>query len=247
MPSVAVLIPFAGTCPHRTAALNHVLSWYRRNLPTSSSLRIGYSSEGEKWCKAEAVGNTLHKLNSDILVIADADCIAPRLSDAIDAVTSGAPWAMPHHVVHRLSQNATRLVLDGAEPSSLPRESAFYDQMPYAGYAGGGITVVTRDVYKNCPLDPRFLGWGQEDESWARALTILYGKPWRDHRSHLFHLWHPPQRRLNRSTGSETSRRLFQQYRFATTRAAMEEQLAEARHYIEPLTKDWAQYEKQSA
>jgi len=43
-------------------------------------------------------------------------------------------------------------------------------QRPYPGYPGGGITVLPRSTYTEVPLDLRYEGWGQEDESWAHAL-----------------------------------------------------------------------------
>src|SRR5690606_37809457 len=84
-----------------------------------------------------------------------------------------AGWAVPHRLVYRLSEAATSGVLAGLAPSPGMR----LVQAPYVGYAGGGITVLPRSTYDQVPLDPRFRGWGQEDESWAHALTVLAGDP----------------------------------------------------------------------
>jgi hypothetical protein len=72
--------------------------------------------------------------------------------------------------------------------------------------------VLRRDSYLEVPLDPRFLGWGHEDDSWARALVTMLGDPWRGKRP-LFHLWHPPQDRRVRYEGRPQSAALFQRYR----------------------------------
>lgn len=207
--SVAVLVPWGGTCPHRRAARNHVSAWYARAFPDWELLRGTCVGE---WTKAEAVADAYRQAgNPDVLVVADADCLVPGLALAVKQVESGAPWAVPHLLVHRLSRAATRQVLDGQNPATLSGVRR-YAQRPYRGYEGGGVTVVRREVYEQVPLDPRFRGWGQEDESWAHALRTVYSKPWRGS-SHLWHLWHPEPNRMNRRTGSKESKYLWQQYR----------------------------------
>jgi len=234
MTSVAVLIPWAGSCPHREAARQHVRAWYAANFP-EWKIHWGESGEGPAWCKAQAVAFALCETNAKILVVADADCIAPGLGEAVRQVSEGAPWAVPHRLVHRFSQGATARILAGEDPSGWPRERALYDQMPYPGYEGGGIVVLRRDVYEQLPLDPRFMGWGQEDEAWATALSRVHGKPWRRTNEPLWHLWHPPQKRMSRSTGSHAGRALLAHYRKLYDPEAMVQQLAPARAYLQAV------------
>jgi hypothetical protein len=78
-------------------------------------------------------------------------------------------------------------------------------QRAYRGVLGGGITVVNRNTYQDIPLDPGFIGWGQEDESWGIALRGLAG-PGFNGREELWHLWHPPMERKTRGTGSPESK-----------------------------------------
>lgn len=234
MSSVSVVVPWAGACPYRLEAFSHVRAWYARNYP-DWDISVGLGQEGPGWCKAEAVRNAFHRSSADILVIADADCIAPNVGDAVSAVRTGTcSWAMPHRTVHRLNQTASTLVIrDNTDPSSFPRTSLYYAQMPYTGYAGGGVVVLKRETYKNCPLDPRFTGWGQEDESWATALKCLSGTPWRPRHAPLWHLWHPPQQRSSRAVGSPASRTLRSTYRrLVHSRTAMEEHIEPARAYL---------------
>lgn len=220
MQSVAVLVPWAGACPHRRAAWHHVRNWYQKHH-SDWQVTMGFSRPGPQWCKAEAVADALRDTSADILVIADADCIPPGIGAAVGQVREGAPWAMPHYKVHRLSEGATQLVLDGIEPEELATNRKVYAQHPYIGYPGGGVTAIHRDVYESVPLDPRYRGWGQEDESWAMALQLLHGEPWRPESVPLWHLWHPPQQRLTRVTGSHASRELLGQYRRAVTPRGM--------------------------
>lgn len=232
MPTVAVLIPWAGECPHRAVALDYVRRWYAEHFP-DWQICIGHADPGPRWCKADAVADAARQTPADILVIADADCYAPRVGEAIEAVRTNCAWAMPHYVVHRLSQSATKQVIEnGADPADFPRTIRNYAQMPYTGYAGGGIVAIRRDVYADCPLDPRFIGWGQEDESWAIGLKALYGAPWRPQRGPLWHLWHPPQSRSSRAVGSATSQALRAAYRKAARTHTMDRQLAVAREHV---------------
>lgn len=162
------------------------------------------------WSKARAVADGLLRTAADILVIADADVWCDDLGEAIEAVRRGAPWAIPHSDVHRLSPSATAAALRGAPLNTVGPLT----QPPYRGYEGGGLVVLRRDLYERAPLDPRYLGWGQEDESWALALRTLAGRPWRG-TAPLYHLWHPPQPRESRRWGSPAARHLYHQYRRA--------------------------------
>jgi hypothetical protein len=78
-------------------------------------------------------------------------------------------------------------------------------------------------------MDSRFVGWGQEDESWAYALQTLAGQPWRG-AADLFHLWHPTPPRVERRRGSIEGWRLMKRYRKARGEGpeAMRELLAHA-------------------
>lgn len=142
------------------------------------------------------------------MVIHDADVWCDGLDRAVAAVADGAPWAIPHEHVHRLDQTSTAAVLAGAPLGGTLTEK------PYRGWAGGGIVVLPRSTYDQVPIDPRFAGWGQEDDSWAIALTQLAGEPWRGD-GDLWHLWHPPQPREGRIIGSAEGKALNRRYRAA--------------------------------
>lgn len=211
MDDLLVAVPWASWCQHRQAAL----AWVARQWADIGhvGIRLG-KPNSDGWCKAEAVGNAIADQPGDILVVTDADVFSPGVVEAIQRVRDGAPWVIPHHKVHRLSPEATTDVLNGRNPHPGMPLDPFHEGLPgiaYAGVMGGGIVVCRRDVYGQCPLDPRFTGWGQEDESWGLALRCLYGPPVRLSEP-LWHLWHPPQPRLNRGTGSEAGMALYKRY-----------------------------------
>lgn len=208
--SVEVVIPWRDGCPHRQAALLYVADrWAQLGHP----VRLG-SHEHGAWCKADAVQAGIDRTSADVIAVADGDVWSDAIPHAIGAVVDGAPWAVPHTLVHRLTPKATDEVLAGTEPhDGMPLDVL---DKPYAGRLGGGIVILRRDVWGDCPIDRRFRGWGHEDESWAKALGCLYGPPVQFD-STLWHLWHPPQERITWGLGSPENEALYKRYHHAAS------------------------------
>lgn len=226
---VAVIVPWQAGCPWRERALAWVTARYREHHP-SWPVILGRSTS-ELFSRTQAILDGASRTMADVLVIADGDVWCP-LDAAVEQAAAGG-WAIPHLLIHRLSDESTDLVLDGADWHGLPlsRDNA-QDQRPYKGHEGGTLLVVHRDAFDTAPPDPRFVGWGQEDSAWALALRNLVGAPWRG-REDLVHLWHPPQQRLTRVIGSERSRKLQRRYvRASRDRDAMAALVAEAKEVL---------------
>lgn len=202
--SVAVVVAWRGGCPYRERALAWVRARYAERHP-QWELVVAEAPPGP-WVKAEAVMPAIGRTAADIVVIADADVWCDGLGEAVSAVREGAVWAIPHRTVRRLTEGAVTALLAGTEPPQ-----ADVAERPYPGVAGGGYVIAHREVLLSVPLDPRFVGWGQEDEAWATALTCLAGPPWRGE-ADLIHLWHPPQERLTRRRGSPEGWQLRRRY-----------------------------------
>lgn len=228
--TTAILIPFRPDNGPRTRAAEHVHDVYARTgweLSMASDVLTGGDAP---WCKAQAVRRALQLVVSDVwdppdvLVISDADCFPVDLDElvhAVETVASGhridergehvpCEWAMPHRLVRRLSEDATRHLIDdgGAVLGTVCRS-------PYIGFEGGGCTVISAEAYAQCPLDPRFEGWGNEDEAWGMALRTMFGAPWRGE-SQLVHLWHPPAKPGHRKNYEPASIELLARYRQAS-------------------------------
>lgn len=194
----SVVIPWAGGCQHRQRALEFVSAWH--------TYPVTVAKGGTPWVKAEAVNPAVRDSSADIIVVADADCVTAGLPAAVEAVASGrSRWAIPHRKVVRLTEESTdRFIATGEVAHPL-------DRRQYTGIAGGGFVVARRETLLEVPMDPRFVGWGHEDEAWAMALTCLAGKPWRGD-ADLIHLWHPPQPKIQARKGSEESWGLLLRY-----------------------------------
>lgn len=223
--NVEVILPYRGGCEHRSAALAWALGRYPWPV-TIASCPPG------PWCKAAAVTPAAEASSAEVLVVADADAWCDGTELAVQAVIDGHPWAIPHTRVHRLTLAATTGMLAGREPDPAYR----VEERPYRGVMGGGIVVLPRETYLCCPLDPRFTGWGQEDLSWGLALTTLAGTRWRG-KADLIHLWHPPQPRMSRKTGSPEGAALHRRYKLAhNDPAAMSRLIEEARQCPSPVS-----------
>jgi len=219
-----VIIPFAGKCPHRERALSWVTTRYE-----SLGWPVTVAPGGNPWVKAEAIMPAVEASSADVLVIADADVWTDGLHEAVRAVELGEPWAKPHKMVHRLSEAGTdALFINAEEWRQYP-----LDQRPYRGVSGGGFTVARRQTFLRVPMDPRYVGWGQEDISHAIALYTMTGVPWLGD-ADLIHLWHPPQKRLSRAFGSTDSKRLLKRYIAAKSRPDLMTSLLEEIHDHQP-------------
>lgn len=218
--TVSVLIPFASEEPWRIRAFDHVAGGHR-----AAGFDVVEGCCDGPWRKAVAVADAASRTDADVLVVADADCCCDRVDRAVRAVVDGASWAIPHGTVHRLDEAATETVYGGVDPAATVGRT----QRPYLGFAGGGITVVSRAVWEAVPMDPRFCGWGGEDSAWALALNVLAGPPVRFD-ADLFHLWHPPAPRMSRRWGSPAGRALELRYKRAARagRRQMADLVAEA-------------------
>lgn len=203
--NVAVIVPYRSS-PERDRIWAWLKARYRSEHPTWEIVE-GSPPEGP-WVKALAVADAISRTVADLFVIADADVWCDATVHAVTAVNTGECWAVPHMLVHRLDQPSTDAVLAGNPLGGTT------EQAPYRGFLGGGIVVITRTAYQQTPLDPGFIGWGQEDEAWAFALRCIHGTPWRG-AGPLWHLWHPPQPRETRAVGSYDGLRLLERYRQA--------------------------------
>lgn len=207
--SVSVIVPWKTRCGWRRRAWEWASELYRERFPEWQVVPVSDGLRG-KWSKTRAAIDGARTAFGDVLVIADGDVWTEGIGAAVEAVREGAPWAVPHELVYRFTPEATRSILKGAEPDiSMPT-----NEPPYVGEAAGGSVVMTRAVFEECPPDPRFLGWGGEDSAWAVALTTLFGAPWRGN-APLWHLYHPPQRRITRTVGSHENRGLYLTYKAA--------------------------------
>ena len=207
--SVDVIIPTSETNDEpRRDALRYVTGLYERVYPLWRVI-LGICPPGP-WSKALAVADGLKRSDAEIIVVADGDVWSPTIGTAVCDGLRTNKWSQPHRWVRRLDEQATADTYNGVlGPGRW--DGALLDRREYAGFLGGGIVALHRETYDDCPLDPRFEGWGHEDESWAAALRVLHGERWVTPAGRLWHLWHPPADR-NGALGAERSVQLRDRY-----------------------------------
>jgi hypothetical protein len=207
-----VLVPYASTDPQRDAARQFVVEWL---APLGWPIVVADGDPDRPWSKGAALAATVGSVDTPGLVIHDADVIVEHaaLTSCAQAVVAGHAWAQPHRDVYRLSRRATHMVL--ARQMFGPHHflaGTALERRPHAGPPGGGIVFLSRAAYDTVGgIDPRFVGWGGEDISFARALDTLVGPAFRL-AAPMWHLWHPPQPMVEPRRGSPETERLASRY-----------------------------------
>ena len=208
---IEVIIPYWGTDSIRLRNLD----WVEKGL-LRAGLKVTIARPtGVEISKGNVLWPAIRSSEADLVVLhdgdvwCDADVWCDGLWKAIAAVAEGAVWAKPHDQVFRLSEEASDEFLAGRLTGIPPREKLV--ESSYSGTVGGGIIVGRREIFLDVPVDPRFLGWGQEDQAHGEALWTLHGEPWLGD-APLLHLWHQPQRRLSRGWGSREGKELYRRY-----------------------------------
>ena len=209
MTSVAVIIPWGGDCPHRRRALGHVVDWW-----ASIGLPPQVREVAGPWSKGAAANGAILSAGADVVIVADADSLTTP--DAVLWSIQSAErhgWAYPHTLVHRLSQDGAQAVYAGADP----RGQQLINNRRQASLPGGGIIAATSDVWQTVAgFDPRFVGWGGEDQALGLALRCLVGAAERPSGTILWHLWHPPASLARK--GSRENLMLLRRYQLAARR-----------------------------
>lgn len=208
----------------RERALDHCRRWWAAEVDLQLTTYQAPDRATGRWSKgASIILGAVAQSRADILIVVDADCLPdlPAVDTAIRGARRSGGWYVPHSRVRRLSQVGTEDVYLGADPWGAAADYG------HRGMAGGGCVVMRRETLLACPPDPRFVGWGNEDEAWAYALRSIVGACTRLP-SDLVHLWHPRAERINAWLGSVESGALRDRYRDArrngpATRAIIDE------------------------
>jgi hypothetical protein len=217
MADIDVIIPFGGDDIYRGLNLRFVAKQWE----THTNLLTSLGRHEGPWCKASAVSEALetHHLDADWLIITDGDVWCENFPTWIDDVMcSEQQWGIPHKTIDRLDATSTSKVLNGGPWGGT------YAKPPYKSVAGGGTVMLRREMYEQVPLDPRFVGWGYEDECWGLGLMTMFGEPLKG-TDPMWHLWHPPAVPKTGRVMNTDKRRLRQRYHSSAYRTKLMSQL----------------------
>ena len=192
--SVAVVIPFRAGCPHREAALECVIGWWRLACPEFDVLVA--DDGGEPFSRGASLNTGIEQSGADIIVAADGDILIGRAA-AIEAVAMAAAqpgMVQPFDRLRWYDQQATATLLAAphqAFTASAPRATYDWNADMSSTPLRGGMNVLSSDTWERMGgWLPALRGWGCEDNAaWAQAETLV--APPRRIAATVHHLYHP--------------------------------------------------------
>jgi hypothetical protein len=225
--TVSIIVPFRGDGAERDRNYVFVRSRLETLYPDWEVIE---GTCEPPWRKGIAVNRAIEASSGDVLVIHDADVMvgAAVLPHAVQELDRAA-WVVPHRMVYRLNEEATRYVIATAPLEPQPVYDCL-DRVQRKGPIGGGIVVARREgVEAVAGIDERFEGWGGEDISFGRALDTIVG-PHARFGNVMWHLHHEPPPKRPDDRASPESEALASRYLDATGRpAAMREIIEDPR------------------
>jgi hypothetical protein len=179
----SLLFAFRDTDGTRTRLWDFVRSYYERTWPEAEM--VCCSDDGvDPFHKTLALNRAAAKATGDVFVICDADTLVDTnvLREAVEAVrTSVNQWGHPYNQKTKLNEVATEYVLSQGANWQGPLDLRKFGQMEgFTAFNAAPPLVVSRDAWDLVQgHDERFRGWGQEDQAFAQALTVMCGRPFR--------------------------------------------------------------------
>jgi predicted glycosyltransferase involved in capsule biosynthesis len=192
MTKLSVFIPFRDV-GDRVKQLN----WLKAKWDVVSDdiqLIVAEDDGQQPFSKTIAVNNCYRQATSDVFAILDADVwLDPKvlIQSAKTIANDPNKWIMPCDLVWRVTKTKTKEIVDNPDFDLFTLSESDCSRItPVVGAA----SVFSRKQFETLGgMDPRFRGWGGEDNAWNLLMTDFFGKP-ESWSNPLFHLWHPTPR-----------------------------------------------------
>ena len=178
---IRVVIPWRH-CETRVQGREWVTSWYEKLLG-KDCIHFQEDNSDSPFSRSITINKGVEAVNSDIIVIADADCLICdySLKRAVNEVTS-EKMIVPHNSFCITNQQQANWILN--QPPSSTRVSGRWFRGKRKRRANGGIWVVTKNLFLEHKVDERFVGWGCEDTE------LLNRIPYYRFNGPIFHIFH---------------------------------------------------------
>lgn len=181
-----VIIPWLRH-PSRRAGINWVKAWYASQLG-SDSVMVAQTFK-QPFNKSAVVNRAVEACDSEIVVIADADCVITNraLRLGIELAMANNQLIIPHTSLCLTTHRQAKWLLaqppeDGARGTWFRGNRRRKDGRFWS--APGGIWILPRELFLQHKMDESFVGWGSEDVDFKRRVPFSrIGGP-------LFHIWH---------------------------------------------------------
>lgn len=222
MTVIRLAVPYRADGGHRDALWDHLRpQWLSRGLTPVEGFQHDEGPFNRAACVNEALAGPW-----DVAVIADADTMLD-----LPVLIAGIHWRLdperlllPYTERRMLDEDHTHRLLLRSRPGPWAGDVAagaaegHWTLDPYVGFRSG-VIVVHRTLWDRVGgMDPRFLGWGAEDDAFADACETLGGGPPVRLDGPLWHLWHPDARPPRSDPHYRMNQRLWTRYRHAKGR-----------------------------
>jgi predicted glycosyltransferase involved in capsule biosynthesis len=195
-PKISLLIPFRSN-GERSAQFD----WLQEKwnfLGSDFEIIVSEDDGLDPYSKTIAINNAYKKSTAEILAMVDADVwLDPQiLLDAAAFITSNPnSWIRPCTDVYRIKKTKTKEIISGDPSFSFPEITQ--KDCERVSVAVGGVFVFSKKQFETLGgMDPRFRGWGGEDNAWTIIMNkkFSYSQRWN---KNLYHLWHPREKDSN--------------------------------------------------
>ena len=188
---ISLLFPFRDD-GSRSAQFEWLQTRWKHFMPDAEII-VAEDDGGTPFSKTVAVNNAYRRATRDVMAIVDADVwVNPKvIRSSVEAIRGRRhSWVRPCNKVLRLNKKFTENLIQGDHTKHLPSIDPEVDcdrVTPVVGL----ICIFSRDLFESVGgMDPRFRGWGWEDNSFNqlmdfKARKCLFLK------HPVYHLWHP--------------------------------------------------------
>ena len=191
MTSISVLVPFRDD-GHRGPAMEWIVARWRHYWPEAEVI-IRPDDGCDPFSKSQALQSCVREATGDVLILLDADtwCDVPTIRRAVEIAATGR-LVQPASKAHRLGQEVTDELLASDPACEWPMIRPL--QVEQTVRPVGFLHVLSREVWDTVNgYDPRFRGWGGEDNVFLYAVETLVGPVVRLNGA-IYSLWHPRPR-----------------------------------------------------
>lgn len=187
---LSVVIPWRAGDDRREQIFKWI--WDRWNTLCPEAEIIQADSGSQPFHRGESRNQGAHESSRPILCFADADTTFNReqIERAVALIDEGAPWVLPYgrNEYYNLTEADSDTLL--SSPVDVSVEAPADWEFRVESWAG--VLLVPRDHFDVVHgYDPRFCGWGGEDNAFRLALDVMVGGHTRLAFDHVCHIWHP--------------------------------------------------------
>ena len=192
-PVISILIPFRNN-GDRQEQFDWLQSRWKALFPEAEVI-IESDDNKDPFSKTIAVNRCYARATSDVLAMVDADVwVEPAvLLEAARRIRGGhAAWVQPCNRVVRLNEEYTKeLVKTDPTADWNPTIDELKDKAERITPVVGLVAVFSREGFERIGgMDPRFRGWGWEDNAFNNAMNTIHGRVILL-QNYVWHLWHP--------------------------------------------------------